>query len=74
MSDYTYKFTFKPLVGDFSLDRVPLSGGGASGTVSSGILTLPGGVEFEIVDGLAMTGDGEILLEAGSQITITAVT
>jgi hypothetical protein len=74
MSEFTHKFIFKPLVGDFSLDRVPVSGGGASGTVSNGILTLPGGVEFEIVDGLAMTGDGEILLEAGSTITITAVT
>jgi hypothetical protein len=74
MSDFTYKFVFKPLVGDFSLDRVPLSGGGASGTVSNGVLTLPNGVEFEIVDGLAMTGDGEILLEPGSTITITAVT
>lgn len=73
MSEFTYKFVFKPLVGDFSLDRVPISGGGASGTVSSGVLTLPGGVEFEIVDGLAMTGSGEILLEPGSTITITAV-
>lgn len=73
MSEFTYKLVFKPLVGDFDLDRVPLSGGGASGTVSSGTLTLPGGLEFEIVDGLAMTGDGEILLAPGSTITVTAV-
>lgn len=75
MSDRVWNFTFKPLTGTFDLERqikIQSGGsGGTGGTVSSGNLTFPGGVTFEIRDGIAMTGESEITLLANSEILVT---
>lgn len=72
MSESSYRLVFRPLTGDFSLDKVAISGGnGASGTIASGTLTLPGGVEFQIVDGLAINTGAEIYLAPGAELLVT---
>lgn len=72
MSDGQFKLVFKPLEGTFELERqAPPAGGGlGGGTVTTGTLVLPGGVEFELTGGIAMTGDGEINLAPGSTIVV----
>ena len=71
MSDGTFKLVFKPLTGTFELERQPIPvGGEGGGSVTTGTLVLPGGVTFELNAGVAMTGDGEIQLEPGSQILV----
>jgi hypothetical protein len=72
MSDGSYRLVFKPLTGSFSLDKISVSAGGngASGTVANGTLTLPGGVEFQIVNGLAINNGAEIYLAPGAEILV----
>lgn len=73
MSNGSFKLVFKPLTGTFELERQPVpTGGEGGGTVTTGTLVLPGGVTFELNEGMAMTGMGEITLEPGSQIVVLA--
>lgn len=70
-----WKLIYEPLSGNFELRKIDSgsgagAGGGAGGTITSGTLTLPGGVAFEMVNGIATTGGSEILLEPGSTITL----
>ncbi len=72
MSEFTHRLVFKPITGEFSLDRITLTGGnGASGTVASGSLTFPSGASFQIVDGIAVNNGAEIVLAAGAEIVVT---
>jgi len=73
MSDTGWKLTFDPLLADVRFERYQKgqAGGGAGGTITSGALTLPSGVSFEIRDGLAMTGEGEVSLLADSELLVT---
>jgi hypothetical protein len=68
-----WKLVYEPLTGNFelrSLNAVGGAGGGAGGTLTSGTLTFPGGVSFEMINGIASTGASEIFLEAGSTILL----
>ena len=72
MSD-TWKMVFDPFSGEFQLKRVTTSvvaGGGVAGTIVNGTLVLPGGVELEIADGMAVLNGSELLLEPGSQLLV----
>ena len=72
MSD-AWKMVFDPFSGEFQLKRVPtsvVSGGGVAGTIVNGTLILPGGVELEIADGMAVLNGSELLLEPGSQLLV----
>lgn len=72
MSDGSFKLVFKPFTGTFELERqpIPVTSGFSGGAVTAGTLVFPGGVSFELNDGVAMTGAGEILLEPGSEIVV----
>lgn len=67
-----WRLVYEPLAGNFELRKIPESGGagGAGGTVTSGTLQFPGGVNFELINGLATTGAAEITLEPGSTILL----
>lgn len=72
MSEGQFKLVFKPFTGTFELERQgsPAGGGFSGGAVSAGTLIFPGGVVFEVNNGVAMTGDGEINLDPGSEIVV----
>jgi len=67
-----WKLIYEPLTGNFELRKVQETGGGggAGGTVTSGTLQFPGGVSFELINGLATTGAAEITLSPGSTIVL----
>lgn len=67
-----WKLVYEPLSGNFELRKVTTTpgGGGAGGTVTSGTLQFPGGVNFELINGLATTGGAEITLAPGSTIVL----
>jgi len=67
-----WKLVYEPLAGNFELRKVEPAGGsgGAGGTVTSGTLQFPGGVNFELINGLATIGAAEITLAAGSTILL----
>ena len=72
MSDGAWRLVFKPFTGTFELERLPASGGGGGGggTVTGGTLVFPGGVTFEVTQGIATTGMGEITLSPNSEIVV----
>lgn len=74
MTDGVWRLVFKPLTGAFELERQQPSstggGGTGGGTVSGGTLVFPSGVTFEVTEGIATTGSGEITLAAGSEIVV----
>lgn len=66
-----WRLVFDPLTGNFELRKIPDTGSGSSGgTVTSGTLVFPGGVELELNGGLATTGGSTITLEPNSQIML----
>lgn len=67
-----FKLIYEPLSGNFEIRKVVEGGGGggAGGTVTNGTLQFPGGVNFELINGLATTGAAEITLAAGSTILL----
>lgn len=69
-----WRLVFEPLTGNFELRKMVAGGGGggAGGTVTGGTLQFPGGVSFEIIDGIATVAGGEFLLENGSTILVLA--
>lgn len=75
MTDGVWRLVFKPLTGAFELERQqPLmtggGGGTGGGTISGGTLVFPNGVTFEVTEGIATVGSGEITLAAGSEIVV----
>jgi len=73
MTDGVWRLVFKPFTGTFELERqIPptVAGGTGGGTVTQGTLVFPGGVTFEVTEGIATTGGGEITLAANSEIVV----
>lgn len=72
MSEGQFKFVFKPFTGTFELERQgsPVVSGFSGGAITAGTLIFPGGVVFEVNEGVAMTGTGEINLAPGSEIVV----
>lgn len=73
MSDGAYRLVFKPLSGEFSLEKVQLAGGGdgTSGTVAAGTLSFPNGTSFLISNGIAVNNGAELVLAPGAEIVVT---
>lgn len=68
-----YRLVFEPLTGNFELRKMMAAGGGGGtggGTVTTGTLVFPGGVTFEVTEGIATTGSGEITLSPNSEIVV----
>lgn len=73
MSDGIWRLVFKPFTGTFELERLPapaISGGTGGGTVTGGTLVFPNGVTFEVTEGIATLGSGEITLAPNSEIVV----
>lgn len=68
-----WRLVFEPLTGNFELRKMMAAGGGGGtggGTVTTGTLVFPGGVTFEVTEGIATTGSGEITLSPNSEIVV----
>lgn len=73
MSEKVWRYLFQPLSGDIEFQRinkVSLAGGTGGGTVTQGVLVFPGGVTFEVTEGIASTGTSEIVLAPNSEIVV----
>lgn len=66
-----WRLVYDPLTGNFEIRKMPATGNGTTGgTLASGTLVFPGGVELELNGGLATSGSSTITLEPNSQILL----
>lgn len=67
-----WRLVYDPVTGNFELRKIPVAGGNgtAGGTLTSGTLVFPSGVEIEMNGGMATSGSSTITLEPNSQILL----
>jgi len=63
------RLVYKPLSGEFVLEQLP-TGGVGGGTVTMGVVQITDGTSFQVTEGMGAIGDGEFVVEGGSEILI----